>query len=68
MRMDVCEWQISSQRVSDAASLSGVATNPKIARNMLDTVPNPYSLSDPRMERARHAGISWDQLRERNIQ
>ena len=46
MRMEIGEWQIRSYREDDAESLARSAHNPRIARNMRDTFPYPYTLSD----------------------
>lgn len=40
------EWRIRSYRPADAESLARHADNRKIARNMRDTFPHPYTLRD----------------------
>ena len=46
MRIEIGECQVRSYRVDDAPSLAKHAHNPNIARNMRDTFPYPYTLSD----------------------
>ena len=46
MQINLGEWQLRSYRKDDAESLSRSANNPLIARNMRDSFPYPYTLSD----------------------
>ena len=46
MRIDIGKWQVRSYRVDDALSLKRHANNRNISRNMRDTFPYPYTLSD----------------------
>ena len=46
MRIDIGEWQVRSYRVGDAPSLARYANNRNISRNLGDTFPYPYTLSD----------------------
>ncbi len=46
MRIEIGEWQLRSYRVKDAPALARYASNRNISRNMRDTFPYPYALSD----------------------
>lgn len=46
MRIDIGEWQIRSFALDDAPSLACCANNPRVARNLHDTFPHSYTLSD----------------------
>ena len=46
MRIDIGKWQVRSYRVDDAPSLARHANNRNISRNMRDTFPFPYTLTD----------------------
>lgn len=46
MHIDLGEWQIRDYREDDAETLAEIANNPRIARNMRDTFPHPYTLAD----------------------
>ncbi|MCY4619415.1 MAG: GNAT family N-acetyltransferase [Chloroflexi bacterium] len=46
MRIEIGDWQVRSYRIDDAPSLARHANNRNISRNMRDTFPYPYTLSD----------------------
>ncbi len=46
MRIEIGEWQVRSYHVDDVPSLARHADNRNISRNMRDTFPYPYTLSD----------------------
>ena len=46
MRIDVGQWQVRSYRAGDAAPLARYANNSNVSRNLRDTFPHPYTLSD----------------------
>ncbi len=46
MRIDIGKWQVRSYRIDDAPSLARYANNRNISRNMRDTFPFPYTLTD----------------------
>jgi len=46
VRIEIGDWQVRSYRIDDAPSLARHANNRNISRNMRDTFPYPYTLSD----------------------
>ncbi|MDE2967877.1 MAG: GNAT family protein [Chloroflexota bacterium] len=46
MRIDIGEWQIRRFQPDDAQPLAEAADNRKIWRNMRDSFPHPYTLTD----------------------
>ena len=48
MRIEIGQWQVRSFRPDDAEALARNANNRNVSRNMRDTFPYPYRLSDAR--------------------
>ena len=46
MQIDIGQWQVRSYRADDAAPLARHANNSSVSRNLRDTFPHPYALSD----------------------
>lgn len=46
MQIEIGPWQVRSFRDDDAESLARHANNRNVSRNMRDTFPHPYELSD----------------------
>ncbi|MCB9638095.1 MAG: GNAT family N-acetyltransferase [Myxococcales bacterium] len=46
MRIEISPYSMRSYREGDAASLAQHANNPRIAANLRDAFPNPYTLED----------------------
>ena len=48
MRLSIGQWQVRSFHPNDAEALARNANNRNVSRNMRDTFPYPYALSDAR--------------------
>ncbi|MCY3922679.1 MAG: GNAT family protein [Chloroflexi bacterium] len=48
MRLSIGQWQVRSFHPDDAEALARNANNHNVSRNMRDTFPYPYALSDAR--------------------
>jgi len=48
MRIEIGQWQVRSFRPDDAEALARNANNRNVSRNIRDTFPYPYRLSDAR--------------------
>ncbi len=48
MQIEIGQWQIRSYRPADAEALARAANNRRIWRNLNDSFPHPYTLTDAR--------------------
>lgn len=48
MRLSIGQWQVRTFHPDDAPALARNANNPNVSRNMRDTFPHPYAISDAR--------------------